>query len=219
MRNRYAWLEVFAWSALVWGAPLIESLIVSLSLCVAMRESAIPFPTESLLAISRDMLNFLGVVTAILIAVITTMYVRSSENEETGFRAFLQSLNQLRNLPIRIDEMRSEVVPQGLDILDELIGMTEDFIGRMNNIKPGWRGYSSDPELESEMFNYVNRWTALFVNLSVPLGNRGSAVSALSKIGKFQEGRIRVMVVELLTMDKGTFGKRLMKRLLGLQAL
>ena len=138
--------RLFRWSASVYfGVPLVISLVVSLVLCVAARTRAVDFPLEVLLGLSGDMLSFLGVITAILIAVITTTYALSEQARREGFSSFLQALNLLRKVPEEIESSSDVIDPTGDGSPNWWSDVTREFISRMNEIRSEAANYMTSP--------------------------------------------------------------------------
>ena len=119
------------------------SLAVALLFCVTGRGRVVDL--QDLLNLSRDMLSFLGVIAAILIAVTTTIYVLSEQKRREGFLAFLQALNRLREVPGAIENSRETINPAGDGSAELWSDLTRDFIVRMNEIRPTWGGYTTEP--------------------------------------------------------------------------
>ena len=218
LRDLKSLMETLAHPAFVWSVAVCFSLLVCAVLTLSGPQPLL-FHLNDLNDISKSMVSFLGIVVAILVAALTTMYVRSSENEESGFRDFLQSLNLLRNLPFRMDEVSDIVAFHNQSVLYEFDNLTTqlcEFIEELNEIKPGWEGYDSNPELENNLNSYVECWTNSATGITLAMRYSGVSKSPLLELGTIQQGNLRVILVALLTMDKGTLGKALVGKLIRL---
>ena len=218
MRITKSLLDLLAHPAFVWNAALDFSLMMC-AVHIMESEQSLQFNLQDLNDLAKSMVSFLGIVVAIIVAALTTMYVRSSENEESGFRDFLQSLNLLRTLPFRMDEVRDIVALHNHSVLyefDALSTRLDEFIEEMNEIKPGWEGYDSAPELENDLDDYVKCWTTLATSITLAMRYSGVSKTSLLEIGTIQQTHIRVILVALLAMDKGTLGKVLVSKLIRL---
>ena len=216
MPNQKSWLEMFAWAAPIWGLPLVLALTLSLVWCIANRVGGLEFPVEALLALSGDMLSILGIIVAILVAVITTVYVLSSNNRTTGFLTFLRSLNRLRRLPYRIQDLGVDSIPNGDGAAERLSDLTRQFIDRMNTVTPGWRGYETDPSLENDISQYsqLSCVELLDIRSNIPEGDTN--VRKVEQLWVRKEESLRGMVVGLLNMTLGAVGNGFAGRLIGL---
>ena len=133
------------WIALIWVIPALVVFFLALEIDTALGERGQVFLPKYLLTISEYMIAFLGVVTAVMIAVITTMYGLSSQKQESGFSVFLASLNQFRNMSLIARNNREQIGAQNRTSLDSFVDQTDKLIESMNEITPGWRGYDAAP--------------------------------------------------------------------------
>ena len=209
------------WIVLTWIVPavaafLLTSVVLNTAIWVNRKY---PHP-KHLFDMSADMLGFLGLVVAVLIAVITTLYIQSSQSRESAFRDFLQSRNHVSLLRLRIDVIKSRMVNQCS--VNEWMTLADGFIDRMNEITLEWLGYDEHPEMEKNMLCYIHRSNYLLLSLlkSDVVKSDGLDQNTikliLSEVFYTQEGHVRVMVTALLSMDKGMLGKRLVDSLLWL---
>ena len=217
MRNQKSWQEMFAWATPIWGIPLLLALLSTLVWCIANRVGGLDFPIGALLSLSGDMLSILGIIVAILVAVITTVYVLSSNNQTTGFREFLRSVNRLRRLPYRIQDLGVEIVPTSSDGAPErLSDLTRQFIDRMNEITPGWGGYEIDPDLENEVNQYSQLSSNELINIQSSIPEGDTNMRTVESLWVRRDESLRGMVVGLLSMHLGAVGLRFAGRLIGL---
>ena len=201
--------RLFRWSASVYfGVPLVISLAVSLVLCVVARTRAVDFPLEVLLGLSRDMLSFLGVITAILIAVITTTYALSEQARREGFSSFLQALNLLRKVPEEIESSSDVIDPTGDGSPNWWSDVTREFISRMNEIRPTWSGYDAEPELEQEMALYLERSSGLRMNMESKLDGSDDGRREVRRLWDYIDQSMRGMVNGLLSMNSGIVSRQ-----------
>ena len=209
MRYLTALSKIFEWTGTVYfGAPLLISVAVSLGLCMTAGTSTDYFPIEVLLSLSRDMLSFLGVIAAILIAVVTTMYVQSSQNRREGFLSFLKALNQIRGVPLEIESSGDVVDPGASGSSDYWSDLTRKFIERMNKVKPLWGGFDADPELENVMFIYVNCSKQVKDDMISNLGNSENSKSEVRRLYNRIDESVRGMLDGLLSMEFGMVGRQ-----------
>ena len=203
--------------ASVWVVPLLLSLVVSLVLCTAIGTKTTILPFDVLLSLSRDMLSLLGVIAAILIAVITTMYVLSAQTRGQGFRSFLQALDGVRGMPAEI-RSRGEVLGQDDgDAPARLTGVADtldEFVVRLNDVRPTWPGFESDRDLENVMAYYSGGIRAELKSIASNL--EGTNKLEVDQLANRFDGRARSMVVGLLTIQLGIVGKQFVERLLKL---
>ena len=209
MRFLTALSKFLEWTGTVYfGVPLLISLAVSLVLCMTAGTSTDYFPLKVLLSLSRDMLSFLGVIAAILIAVFTTTYVLSSQNRREGFLSFLQALNRIRRVPLEIENSRDVIDPGTSGSSDYWSDLTREFIERMNEVKPVWGGFDTDPELEDVMFLYVNCSKQVRDDMISNLGNSENNKSEVRRLYNRIDESVRGMLDGLLSMEFGIVGRQ-----------
>ena len=217
MRIRVTCCRVFESIASIWVVPLLVSLVVSLALCTAIGTKTTILPIDVLLSLSRDMLNLLGVIAAILIAVITTMYVLSAQTRGEGFRSFLLALDGLRGMPAKIRSSR-----EALDLdndgsparLTDVADTLDEFVAGLDEVKPTWQGFEADRDLETVMAYYSGGIKAELESIASTL--EGADNLQVDQLAKRFDGRVRSMVVGLLTIQLGIVGKQFVERLLKL---
>ena len=200
----------------IWVVPLLLSLAVSLALCVAIGTETTILPITVLLNLSRDMLNLLGVIAAILIAVITTMYVLSEQSRREGFRSFLSALNGLRRMPGEIQSNSNAIDPDNDGPAARLAIALDEFVERMNEIKPTWQGYDASPGLNKEMIRYIGGIRGGLATIYSDLESRGLDTTLVGQLDRRIDESGRGMLVGLLSMESGIVGKRFVERLLKL---
>ena len=216
MRNPTPWIETSAWLALLWGAPLLFSLLTSFIWCISVGIGMLDFPVRTLTALTGVMVAFLGVVVAVLMAAITTMYSLSSQNRNSGFITFLQGLNQFRQVPDKIDEIRDQVSAEIQGLLYRWYLITLEFVEQMNEITPDWGGYDSSPDLENRMQQYVELSTSELASIALHSdGNQDDGLK-VSQIRTHGDSSLRTMIIGLRNMDLGIVGSCLVGRLMGL---
>ena len=199
--------------ALIWTIPALAVSFVALEMDTALSERGQVFLPKYLLTISENMIVFLGVVTAVMMAVITTMYGLISQKQESGFSVFLASLNQFRNMSLVARNNREQISAQNRISLDSFVDQTDKLIESMNEITPSWRGYDSAPEIEAKMLEYVEDSGELLMTMGASATDN-SEMSALSEIFNYRDESVRGMLIGLLDMDRGVIGGRLMTTLL-----
>ena len=216
MRNRVPWVEITAWLTLLWGAPLLFSVATCFIWCVAVDTNLLKFPASTLAALTGVMVAFLGVVVAVLVAAITTLYSLSSQNRNSGFITYLRALNQFRQIPDRIYRIRDQVSTRIQEPLDRWHLITQDFVEMMNEITPDWRGYDSSPNLESRLQQYVDLSTVQLTSIAAHLKDNKDDELMVSQIRTFGESSLRSMIIGLRNIDLGIVAGRLVRTLLGL---
>lgn len=183
-----------------WLLPLLLSVIVAGTL------AALEFRiyAEHVSLISGLMIGFLGVVIAVLVAVLTTAYVQGRGNQVTGFDTFIKALSDFKMVVSEIDRMntndKSEKV--GSKFKKWRI-LAEKFATELDEITPAWDGYDYDRILENTMETYVNQSGKMIRHV----------VKQWDEIRVKHELTIRNMVVGLRIMDEGSVERRLVERL------
>ena len=217
MRSLSSWVETSLWFASLWGAPLLISLLVCLIWCISVGSEILEFPIRTLTSLTADMVGFLGVVVAVLIAAITTLYSLSSQNRNSGFITFLQGLNQLRQVPDMIKEIKDQVRVEIQEPLYRWYLFTLEIVNELNEVTPDWRGYDSSPQLETRIRRYVSLSTAELGNIVLhSTDNQDDSLTKVSQIRTLGDSSLRSAVIGLRNMDLGVVGNQLVGRLMGL---
>ena len=184
----------------IWIVPALIALVLALIVCMAIGINGFYFPAKYLLAMSKDLITFLGIITAILIAVFASVYVQSRGNQVTGFDIFFRSLSAFKNLIPEIDEMDAQSNQRTFEDWGQ---QAISFAKKLNRITPGWQGYDAHPKFEDELLEYAEsskRWT------------RG-AIGQWEDFSIRHDDHIKGILIGLRLMDEGTIEVRLVSRL------
>ena len=129
----------------VWLVSVLVALGATLGWCIASQTGA-SYPTiQVLLDMARDMVGLLGVIAAILIAVITSMHTLGEQKREAGYLPFLQALNVFRRLPAEIESSREAIDPGNAGAANRWSELTMQLIERMNEVRPSWGDMTLTP--------------------------------------------------------------------------
>ena len=216
MRNRSRLVETSAWFALLWGVPLLISLLTCFIWCVAVGTELLEFPAKTLADLTGVMVTFLGVVVAVLVAALTTLYSLSGQNRNKGFITYLQALNEFRQVPDKIHRIRDQVGVELQEPLDRWRLITQEFVDMLNEITPDWKGYDSSPDLESRMQRYVEMSTAFLASMAIHVNDNNEDGLKVSQVRTYGDSSLRLMLIGLRNIDLGIVASRLVRTLLGL---
>ena len=200
----------------VWFVSVFVALGVALVWCVATQSSASYPSTEAMLDMARDMVGLLGVIAAILIAVITSIFVLGDQKREAGYSLFFQALNGVRRLPDEIARSREAIDPGDVGSARRWAALAMQFIESMNLVTRAWKGFDGDPESEDTMQRYTEESFAAQRLIAGNLGDASDGWQELLRLQGYQEENLRGMVTGLNAMDSGIVMRRFASRLISL---
>ena len=209
-----SWLKVLLCTALVWGIPVLLSMIVIGALCLSSECRANQSSIESLRTFTGDLIPFLGVVTAIMVAVITTLYLRGMESIERGFLSFEEALNQLRIFPIQIENDRDNFSDECQQLLNKWIEKSQNLAECLKAITPEWRGFQSSPKTNDAINDYRNRTETITKTLNGWTSKNRRGRLSLLNLSEVRYTIVRGVQVNLFIMSRGVVGRELVSRLL-----
>ena len=162
------------------------------------------FAREKVVSIASTLLVFLGIVTAILIAVFTTAHSQGRRNQIAGFDMFLRSLGEFKHSMSRVADLQKKAtLESGLVVLERWVSLGNILEYKWNRITPSWGGYELNPEMEHDMNSYMQLSTKFALRVTdLPLGTRIA-----------HELSLRGILHGLLTIDESTVERDLAVRL------
>lgn len=165
-------------SLIIWLSSLLLALLVVYVL--VLQGKHIIYPASAFGQFSGDVLAFIGVILAVLLAVFTWMTSQNSQSRDTGFQTLRQATANLENLNIQLKQkclaFANELSVQGraiegnesctkLVMLNAWIQDIDCLTKRLNLITMNWMGWQSDPALQDELVDHVYCAQALSENV------------------------------------------------------
>ena len=214
MRSPKDWTQIFGWGFFIWGLPLVASAIVVITLCSFSQCDAQRSSVDSLLAAAADMTALLGVVTAIMVAVIAALYVSGLERMERGFGSFDSWLNQLREFSSEVDGEKGNFSEQCQGTLDKWIERSQALVAYLRRVTPEWDGFSSDPETMHVIHDFRNKTETITRVLNGWTSNNRPGRKSLFRLSELRYAIIRGIQFNLFIVSRGVIGRRLVSKLL-----
>ena len=214
MHDRKLWIERVIGTVLVWVIPVISSLAVTITVCLFSVCGTSQSSTSNLFAVASDLLPFLGVVAAIMVAVITSLYLRGMESTEGGFLSFEGALNQLREFPLEIEDERENFSDECQAVLNKWIEKSEELAKCLKAITPEWRGFQTSPEKIDAINEYRNRTETITHVLNGWTSKNRRGKLSLLRLSEVRYAILRGIQVNLFIMSRGVVGRELVSRIL-----
>lgn len=196
----------------VWTIAGVVALIAVIGARIVAPD--LEFGSSSLANSIRELLEFLGVLEAILIAVFTMVHVRSREALASGFWKFRETVEGLENLGNAMVQFSDRGLlpdwPLGMPYLARWASKTKGLVVRLNEITPSWKGWSSERHLE----RYLCLVALLPSSVARNTGDLLRKDYNWVRIRTEFDHRIRALTIALLVMNEGVTGKQLESELL-----
>ena len=191
--------------------------VVSLIICAYsfnVTESVTGFPRDRVSSIAGTLIVFLGVTTAILIAVFTTAHVQARTKQSSGYAAFLASVGSFKTVVLEMETILGQItshltwkaVVQWKDAKGKLVSTLDE-------ITPLWQGYDSGIKVEQHSVQYV--W-ASEVPLTLIAEQRNQQWSNELRIR--HEQSMRNLTIGLRVLDEAAVDRRFAESLVKILA-
>ena len=209
-----AWLVSFLENTLIsilvfcWLTPIAVSVAIAASLHRYIVTNDLSFSSSQVASIASGLTGILAAVSALLVAVLMSVYVQGRRNRIDGFNLLLEALSDYKMLILRIEDI-GHFPWWGRAISEDLVRIANQFVERMNCITPAWRGYAADRQLQQFMDKYVTSAGKKMIQLQFIFPRQ------IHEIYTYHERYLRVMAISLRTMDEGTVERKLERRLFG----
>ena len=192
----------------LWLPPIVFSFVAIAALSY-WDGTGFSFPANKLVSVSADLLGFMGIVTAILIGVLTSIYVQSRSTNTSGYSQFIEALDEVRFIPIQMRERSSRAQPSDQDLLRDWANRTTALEERLNEVTMDWQGWETDRTLESDVLNYVDENQTILTQM----GTFIASDVVWSRIWINIDVQVRRILIGLRAMDEGIVGQQLVNRL------
>jgi hypothetical protein len=210
LKNLYSRTNKYIYK--VWAPPFFIAIILVIIYNSVLCKNIITdnYTIEKFVNITTDLIGFIGVLTTILIAVLTWTYSLSRNNSDTGFATLRNSINQMETLSENMAQDITRANTQNQKMLLDWVFKTNDITDELNEITPVWEGWEKNQSLENDLVTY----TDIYKSFDPSLINFLISDQKWS-IYRVKQGQgIRNIFIGLFSMDRGVVLKQLFDRII-----